>query len=52
MSLLISDALAAAATATPQPNPWGSALMFAGFALIFYFLLWRPKASGLKHSAI
>ena len=50
MSLLITDALAAANTAAQQasPSPWGSVVMLVAFVVVFYFLLWRPQSKRAK----
>ena len=50
MSLLLSSAHAAQAAGNTQSggNPMGSVIMLVGFAVIFYFLLWRPQSKRAK----
>lgn len=47
MSLFIASAHASAA-APPSASPLQTAVMIAGFVVIFYFLLWRPQAKRTK----
>ncbi len=48
MSFLISDAVAEGAPAAQQGDPMTSLLFFAGFILIFYFILIRPQQKRAK----
>ena len=51
MSFFISSAYgqAADAAAAPQaPNPLINFLFLGGFAVIFYFLIWRPQSKRAK----
>lgn len=48
MSFLISDALAATASAPAGDNGLSSLLLMIGFLVIFYLLLWRPQAKRAK----
>ncbi len=50
MSFLIDTAYAAT-SGGGQSSPeglWSSILMLGGFALVFYFLLWRPQSKRAK----
>ncbi len=49
MSFFISSAYAQTATgAAVQPNPIFNYLFIGGFALIFYFMIWRPQSKRQK----
>ncbi len=51
MSFFISSAYgqaADAAAATSTASPYASILMFGGFAVIFYLMIWRPQAKRAK----
>ena len=54
MSFFISSAYGQAADATAQAtSPIFNFLFLGGFALIFYFLIWRPQAKRAKeHKAL
>ncbi len=48
MSFLISDAYAESAPAAQGGDPLSSLIFFAGFILIFYFILIRPQQKRAK----
>jgi preprotein translocase subunit YajC len=50
MSFFISSAYAQAAdaAAAQPPNPLINVLFLGGFAVIFYFLIWRPQSKRAK----
>ncbi len=48
MSLFISTAHAADAAPAGQGSPLVSLIFFAGFIVIFYFMIWRPQAKRTK----
>ncbi|GAB4393116.1 MAG: preprotein translocase subunit YajC [Gammaproteobacteria bacterium] len=51
MSLLINSAQAATATngaTTPGQSPLSSLVILGMFALVFYFMLWRPQNRRMK----
>lgn len=49
MSFFINTAYAQAAEAAVEgPNPLFNVLFIGGFAVIFYFLIWRPQSKRAK----
>jgi preprotein translocase subunit YajC len=48
MNFFINSAYAQTADAAAQPNPMFQFVIFGGFALIFYFMIWRPQSKRSK----
>ena len=48
MDFFISSAYAQAADGASQPSGLFNFIFFGGFALIFYFLIWRPQSKRAK----
>ena len=48
MDFFISSAYAQAEAGAQQPSAIFNIIFFGGFALIFYFLIWRPQSKRAK----
>ncbi len=48
MDFFISSAYAQAEAGAQEPSPIFNLVFFGGFALIFYFLIWRPQSKRAK----
>jgi len=48
MDFFISSAYAQAETGAQEPSALFNLIFFGGFALIFYFIIWRPQSKRAK----